>query len=248
MRVVLVLGQAQQGKTTLAWKLVRGGLAAPRVLVLDPVRSKPLSKAIEALDARAFSTWRGLSAWLASGQADGAWRAVLRSQQEADYAVALQAAPYYRHTALLVDEALWFVNSREAYEHLRKCARANAHFGGGLGVPLWLTAQRPMDIPPDIRSQATTVISFRQEEPRDLAFLAERCSPQFAEEVAALSNHNWVSYPPLNGEERSYADVEPESSVGNGGSRRAVGGVSAFPAGEHHREAEAVGQGVANGK
>lgn len=225
MRVVLVLGKAQQGKTTLAYKLVKN--TSQRTLVLDPVRSKPLTESIGQQDAGAFSTWAELAAFLASDSASGKWCAVLRSTSEADYARALQAAPYYRHVTLLVDEALWFVDSGSCYEPLKRCARANAHFGGGVGVPLWLTAQRPMDIPPDIRSQATQVISFRQEEPRDLAFLSERFSPSFAESVAELNDHRWLADPPLS-KEVSYGTL---GQGGNGRHSRRGDSVDAVPTG-----------------
>lgn len=244
MRVVLVLGKAQQGKTTLAWKLLRDD--AVRLLALDPVRSRPFSEAIARQDARAFSTWTDLSVFLAGVSANGKWRAVLRSQDEADYVYALQNAPFYRHVTLLVDEGLWVVDSKDAYPWFKKAARANAHFGGGLGVPLWITAQRPTDLPPDVRSQGTQVISFRQDEPRDLAFLAERFSPSFAEEVAALGNHRWVAYPPLNGENEN-ASVDENAVVGSSGGSRILGTHRAIPSSQRGDAAEAAPVGEVSG-
>lgn len=236
MRVVLFLGKAQQGKTTLAWRAIKR--TTRRVLVLDPVRSKPLTDAITALDAEPFLTWAALAEFLASESANRPWRIVLRSQDESDYARALQAAPFYCNTSLLVDEALWFVDSDLCYTPLKRCARANAHFGGGLGVPLWLTAQRPMDIPPDIRSQATQVVSFRQEEPRDLAFLSERFGPSFAEEVAGLSDHRWIADPPLEG--YIYDGLDEGDSRGHRGRGHSVGSVPTGPRPERHFEASPV--------
>lgn len=223
MRVVLVLGKAQQGKTTLAYRLTSH--TSRRLLVLDPVRSRPLTDAIGQRDAEPFSTWAALAAFLASESANGAWRAVLRSVNESDYARALQAAPYYCHVTLLVDEALWFVDSAACFPALVRCARANAHFGGGIGVPLWLTAQRPMDVPPDIRSQATQVVSFRQEEPADLKFLSERFGPSFAESVAGLGDHRWNADPPLGD---SYGQVD---NGNRGGHHRRGGPVRSVPDG-----------------
>lgn len=208
------------------------------MLVLDPVRSKPLSRAVEAQDAVPFSTWEGLAAFLVSEESSKTWRCILRSQDEADYASALSAAKYLRHVDLFVDEGFWFCSSVELRGLLVHVARANSHFGDGIGVPLWITAQRPMDLPPDIRSQADCVISFRQEEPRDLAFLSERCSPEFAESVAELGTHKWAIYPPSMN--RSGTDEgTPRPVLGDGVGSRAVGSVPDVPQNQLHIQASA---------
>lgn len=227
MRVTLVLGQSQQGKTTLALKMLRE--RSRRLLVLDPVRSTPFQEILRQPGALAFPSWAALRSFLVT--ASGPWVAVLQSPHDSDYAAALRAAPYYRHVTILADEALWFTGVDVCYDALVKVSRANAHFGGGIGVPLWVTAQRPMDLPPDIRSQATQIISFRQDEPGDLTFLSKKCSPSFAGEVAALGKHQWAAYPPLNGKGVPDAHVQA-APLGNGGSTGVAGDFQAGPAGE----------------
>lgn len=236
MRVVLVFGQAQQGKTTLALRLLQ--TLARRLLVLDPVRSRPFTETVQKGDALAFHSFPSLARlFLVTAQASSArWTVVLRSSEEADYSQALKCAPYYRYVTLLVDEGLWMVSSDTCKPHLIKCARANAHFGGGIGVPLWITAQRPMDLPPDIRSQADCIISFRQVEPRDLSFLSERCSPEFAEEVADLRAHQWASYPPLNMEGFTDADRKGHPRGDHWG-RNPARRISDVPPSQHHQPA-----------
>ena len=204
-RVTLIAGMAQQGKTTLALRVIVA--ESPHVIVLDQVRSKPFQGVPLAWDS-----WESLAAFLASERADGRWIGCLRTMEFADYGAALRAAPCYRHTALLVDEALSFTTDPETLDALVKCARSNAHFGNGLGVPLVLTAQRPGDLPPDVRSQVTRWYSFRQEEPRDLTYLAERCSPSFAEEVAGLPPHEYRVFPPLAASESRRATQAVEES------------------------------------
>lgn len=234
-RVNLVVGQAQTGKTTLAIALLK---KVPRLLVLDPVRSKPITAEILAGRMRAFGTWTEAASFLASGEASGEWHIALRAENEADYQHALHCAPYYRHVVLLVDEGLWFCSNRALLRPLVKVARANAHFGGGLGVPLVITAQRPMDLPPDIRSQADQLISFRQDEPNDLGYLAERCTPAYAEIVAGLGVHRWEAYPPLNHKGVKGNVVENDF----GGDRRggnSVGRVPAFSGAEPEHAGQA---------
>lgn len=164
----------------------------PRLLILDPVRSKPFTALIRK-GAHQFATWTELSRFLAS--ANGRWVAVLRSMDSSDYTKALENAQFLRHATVLADEALTLVSDTETREKLTKVARANAHFGNGIGVPLWVTAQRPMDLAPNVRSQATCFISFRQDEPSDLTFLAQRCNAEFAEKISQLNGHEWLSYP-----------------------------------------------------
>jgi hypothetical protein len=201
-RVTLVVGQAQQGKTTLALTILRS--ESRRGLILDPVRSKPFND-VELQVA----SWDGLVTFLTSPEAEREWVVVLRSSEFGDYVAALRAAPYYRHTTLLVDEGMTFAADPAALVPLVKISRMNAHFGGGLGVPMLITAQRPMDLPRDVRSQADRWYSFKQEEPGDLQYLAERCSPAFADAVAGLercnrsdhgpacaAQHQWLTYPP----------------------------------------------------
>lgn len=193
LRVVLVVGLAQTGKTTLAWSSLRR--LTPRLLVLDPVRSRPLSQAIARGDARPCQTWSEAAAFLGSDSANGRWRIILRSPDEWDYWLALRAGECYRHVMVLADEAYTLLGHRPTLDRMVKFARANAHYGDGLGVPLWITAQRPMDLPPDIRSQASGCVSFWQGEPGDLDYLSKRFSPTFAETVAGLGKHQWAAHP-----------------------------------------------------
>lgn len=189
MRVVVVTGMAQTGKTTLALKEVQRHAA--RVLVLDPARSKPFDVPL----VKKVQSFSQLAYFIVNEGHAPRWVVALRSEEPGDYVKALRYARCYRHVTVLVDEALIFVQDREALHWLVRAARTNAHYGQGLGVPFWFTVQRPTDLPTDIRSQMTKFYSFRHEEPRDLAFISERCSPSFATEVAALQGHDWLTWP-----------------------------------------------------
>jgi hypothetical protein len=211
-RVTLITGQIQTGKTTLALELLRR--EAVRGLILDPVRSKPFNGL-----APSYDTWPKLARFLGSDDAKGRWLVCFRSMEATDYQWTLAAAPYYRHVTLLVDEGLWFSQDQELLEPLVKCCRMNAHFGGGEGVeptgmPLLITAQRPNDLPVDIRSQADRWISFRQEEPRDLEYFESRCSPDFAAGVAALGPHQWLLYPPTTPQRTGQEHASREGGSG----------------------------------
>lgn len=190
MRVTLVAGQPRQGKTTLALATARR--EAVRLVVLDPVRSAALAS------VRGVDSWTALAKWLASPNAAGdRWEIALRSDEPADYAAALRYAKHYRFVAILIDEVLTFTSDRDALPWLVKAARASAHFGGGAGVTLYMTAQRPYDIPPDVRACLTRLMVFATREPGDLEYIARfTLDPELAARVAGLAAHEFLEFPP----------------------------------------------------
>lgn len=228
---------AQEGKTTRALELVRAESA--RAICLDVVRSKALADV-----ALSWGSCHELAQFLVSPEAGGRWCGAMRSREFADYVWILRAAPYLRHCTLLIDEALTFATAPESIEPMIRLARMNAHYGGGIGVPVILTAQRPLDLPPDVRSQITRIISFRQREPRDLQWIGAYASPDFAAQVFALEPHHCLVFPPsvtpsVTSEEEH--DERRISGRRRGGSRVA-GAVPTVPAGEFHREDQAPHQ------
>lgn len=226
MRVTLVAGQPRQGKTTLA--LVTARREAARLIVLDPVRSRALRS------VRGVESWPKLATWLASPSAAGSlWEIALRSEEPSDYAATLQYAKYYRHVAILVDEVLTFTSDRDALPWLVKAARTSAHFGGGAGVTLYMTAQRPYDIPPDVRACLTRLLMFATREPGDLEYIARfTLDPDLAAQVAGLAPHEFLEFPPttetplraqrLDGMEASHDAVVPHGGTRSGGASGVV--------------------------
>lgn len=202
MRVTVVTGMAQQGKTQLALELAR--TRGKRVLVLDPAKAKTLQS------VATVTSWVEL-ARLLSTRSDR-WEVALRTRHFADYVATLKAAPFYRHVVLLVDELLTFTGDSEACEALVAIARTSAHYGEGTGLDVIFTTQRPKDIPTDIRSQTTLLYSFAQREPADRDWISKFACPEFADEVAGLAPHCHAHFPPTQ--------EEPNEGVLHGGSRR----------------------------
>lgn len=189
-RVTLVCGQSQQGKSTLAlWLALR---EYPRVIALDLVRTKPFAPI-----APAFTDWPDMARWLSrTAPRHARWCVALRTRRRPDYVSALAAAPHYRGLLLLCDETPRLCTIPGALDPLIECAQVGAHFGDGAGVALLLVAQRPMNVPPDVRSQVERVVSFRQKEAADLSWVSGHTTPEFAAQLAELPDHHWLSYPP----------------------------------------------------
>lgn len=228
MRVTLVAGQPRQGKTTLALAVARR--EAARLVVLDPVRSRALHS-VPGVDS-----WARMARWLASPNAGAdRWEIALRSAEPSDYAKALRFAEYFRHVALLVDEVFIVASDRDALPWLVKAARTSAHFGGGAGVTLYMTAQRPYDIPPDVRACLTRLLMFATREPGDLEYISRfTLAPELAAQVAGLAPHHFLEFPPttegrsepqrLDGEGASHDALVPDGDARRGGASGAVSG------------------------
>jgi hypothetical protein len=188
MRVTLVVGRAQQGKTTLALRVARA--EAARLLVLDPTGAKALRS------VPGVATWRQLATWLAGTHAAGKWELALRSTEPGDYAEVLRCAEHFRHVTLLVDEVLTFASDKSAAPWLVKAARTSAHYGGGTGLNFLMTAQRAMDLPPDARSQVTRLYLFQTWEPGDVSWLAQFTRDEkVRERVAGLAPFEFIELP-----------------------------------------------------
>ncbi len=212
-RVTLIVGMPQQGKSTLALYKARREWA--RVIVLDFVRSRTFDGICPT-----FQSWAALAHWLAHASARSPrWCVALRSAEPQDYVGVLRAAKHLRRVLLVCDETGRICTVPGALEPLVEAAQVGAHFGGGTGVGLYLTAQRPINVPPDVRSQAERVISFRQREPADLEWLAKSFDREFSAQLPLLADHRYAEYPPVSPSEDAHEHGQGDRDRSRDGSR-----------------------------
>lgn len=103
-------------------------------------------------------------------------------QAAADFATLLAGIENTGNVCLLLEElGVWAGHAEELVNY---AATQSRHWGDG--VPLVLVAQRAVQIPKTARTQATQLISFRQDDPADLAALAEIAGQPFADDVKRL--------------------------------------------------------------
>ena len=74
---------------------------------------------------------------------------------------------------LIIDEG-HFIFDEPELKNLAAVIKNIARFGRHSGLGLVMISQRSMDIPPDVRSQFDSVISFHQTEPADVQHLKKR--------------------------------------------------------------------------
>jgi hypothetical protein len=73
------------------------------------------------------------------------------------------------------------------------------NFGRNRGISMICVAKRPAQVTRDLTSQADVIISFRQDEPRDIQYLKDFCGPGVEDVVAKLQGHKWaVIYPAID--------------------------------------------------
>lgn len=222
-RVTLFCGQTQSGKSTLAlWLALR---EHARTVVLDSARSRVFDR---IAPGGQFASWREMREWIAGpGLNMPRWCIALRSKNPDDYARMLADSENLCGVLVLCDETHKLCRMPGVREPLELVALTGAHYGGGLGVGLYMVTQRATGVPINVRSQAERVVSFKQREPADLKWLAEWCGEEFAEKVSQLDTHSHLIWPQAGGDngtdnEKDH-DVPVRRAGGRGGAVRAGG-------------------------
>lgn len=234
-------GKTQQGKSTLAlWLALREW---PRTIVLDSARSKVFDR---IAPGGHFAAWSDMATWLQTeGGRIGRWCIALRSKRPADYAAVLRCAEHMRGILIFCDETHKLCRMAGVREPLELCALTGAHYGGGAGVGLYMVTQRPGSVPINVRSQAERVITFRQSEPRDVAWLQEWSgSGEWAASVAGLADHHHAVWPAhvtvtkgADNEVATSGDGGREYRAGDGGAGADVpGDIRGVQSGKVHPE------------
>lgn len=94
--------------------------------------------------------------------------------------------------ALVLDEA-HFIFDEKKLSHLADTIKNLARFGRHKGISLVLISQRIKDIPTDVRSQFTGLISFRQNEPADVDTLKKK-GWKDVEKILALKEREYLIF------------------------------------------------------
>ena len=92
--------------------------------------------------------------------------------------------------SIVVEEAWRFSSPSSQLECIKQCLLFGRHLAAGDGIDLVLISQRAARLNRDATSQADWIVSFRQEEPRDLAYLRERASS--ADKAATLGKYDYL--------------------------------------------------------
>jgi len=163
--MVVIVGPAGSGKTTLAKRLAR---VAPRpVLVVDPHHQwNPQDGLIGSRQAKVVNLWSDVDP-----DRINIWRPAPGDDDRLVFWGIRQG--YFRHGAiqtLILDEAVYHHQGKGlAYPELLEVARYHRQ----LGLCLIALSQRPAGLDRDFTANARYLIAFKCHEPRDKAFLRD---------------------------------------------------------------------------
>lgn len=172
--IACVFGVKGSGKTTLTQEIAR---TFPRVLVFDTVGQYD-----EALGAQVVvGLGPGASAMVKASTRDRFFLS-LRSRETDELLALMEVAYEMPDTLVIVEEASFFCSPSHLPFQLSQLVRLGRH----RRISQIYVAQRPSEVHRAITAQADLVVTFRQQEDRDLAFLKGRFGPR-VEQVRTLS-------------------------------------------------------------
>lgn len=105
--------------------------------------------------------------------------------------------PYFLKTAwmaknltLILDEVDQYSSPTSVPNELQR----NINLGRHQGLDIIASSRRPASVPRLLTSQASKLIAFQTNEPRDLAYIEEYCGKDFAEAVRTLPTYHFLSW------------------------------------------------------
>lgn len=113
----------------------------------------------------------------------------------------LDSKPEEVGVLLVLEEMALLFGNRDAEKKLNILATQSRHWG----MPVLFVAQRLVHVPLTARSQLSILLSFRQDQPADLAALEDLAGRAFVDQVRQLGRGEW----------RLWRDAIPPSSSGS---------------------------------
>lgn len=199
--MILLLGKTGSGKSTLAKKLLD---RFPRRVAFDPLceyRQGVIYTDLEtfAEHIKPFADNDRSCEFVCRFQADTLERT------EAMYHTAARILWEVKNVCLLLEEAEQYLSSYDGDNPINYLIS----FGRHRRISLIGIGRRPVELSIKLRAQCTTVVSFSQNEPRDIAYLSQWGFD--AEELLKLEGHNFVYIG-----ENPNALLETSKTPGNG--------------------------------
>lgn len=176
-KVVLIFGKTGSGKTTLAKSLMK---AFTRVVIFDPLAEYP------GLVVSSFEDFCELHL-----EEREEFHVVCRFASaddfdtEAMYDYTARALWHIGNLLLLCEETELFLNSSNRSSYINHLI----NFGRHKEISIIGVGRRPSDIAIKLRAQCTSVVSFTQNEPRDLQYL--QAWGFDSEELVTLPEHTY---------------------------------------------------------
>lgn len=182
---VLVLGKAGSGKSWWVKSQVRARQRSKPVLIWDPEAEYAGARAERGVSgARVFHSTRALIAGIRAS-APGAGSVLVVQSVASDFPPFAELVSRAGNCWLIVDEAHRTWRSTNISKEALYLGQVCRH----RGVDLWLIAQRPFGIHPDLRENKTRVVAFRLEGRADQRWLGDNFGADAENRLRALPEH-----------------------------------------------------------
>lgn len=176
-KVILILGRTGEGKTTLA-KKIRSKFS--KVITFDP---------LSEYDGIIFTDFESFSSYVMSLIPDwgnSKFNITCRFTSDIDVESGLEFTRSLTDTLLVIEETEIYLNPRNPNRSLIEHIRYGRHYN----ISLLCVARRSMEFNIDLRSQYSSIYTFRQSEERDLEVLKQY---EFNEtEIRNLQPHSYI--------------------------------------------------------
>lgn len=136
---------------------------------------------------------------------------------EEDFHVVCEAINRLKNIMFVVDEIDYFCSTHSIPKQFDEIVKRGRH----QGLNLIVATRRPHEIPPIIRSQVSSLVTFRHIEPRDLEYLTSIIDLPM-EEISNLKKFHYVNWTVDKGltkgvvkKAKSKANIEQETIFGN---------------------------------
>lgn len=189
--IYLILGKSGSGKTELCKRLIKD---KPRFILFDTISEYKEDKKFEAVyinNKQAFLEYlfRNLNKkFRIVFDPEDPEETLLLNNEPIDLFDLTCKIVYECLTDVIfaVEEVANFISPSSMPKYFRKLIRYGRHSN----ISGYFTSQRPADISPGLRAQATILISFRQHEPRDIQWLRAIIGED-AEKLKDLGEHEY---------------------------------------------------------
>lgn len=175
-KVILILGTTGSGKSTLTRTLIQ---RSTRKITLDPLAEYSGTVFYNFLDLYNYIKEKNL-------RDSGSMNIVYRSTNEADNEMIFSLSRTMTNFLLVVEEAEIYLDPRNLNEDFSWLI----NYGRHNNISLLCIARRVPEINIGFRAMMTSIISFRQVEPRDLGYLEDYGIEP--DEVSTLPDHEYI--------------------------------------------------------
>lgn len=159
-KIILITGKTGTGKTKLVKQLVG---VFPKVIILDTIGEYSESSYI------IYDSFNDLCLHRLHNTLYD-YTVVLRDFDENDIEFICQYAKIHTDVCIVIEEFEKYVENLNSFPELEDVIRRGRHYD----VSMIVISQRVPDFPPTVRSQISTFITFKQDEPIDLKHLQDR--------------------------------------------------------------------------